>query len=74
MQTHFSYMSFYPIAIMYLIYCLFFYLGLVHFIKSYNYQVDFIMIAITINYLDWLVYYNAIVKLVALMLFKSIYY
>ena len=74
MQTHFSYISFYLTAISNPTYCFLICLGSVHLIKSYDCQVDFIITTITINHLDQPIYYNAIVKLVALILFKGIHY
>ena len=73
-QMHFSYMSFYHTTVSNSINCLPIYLGLVHLIKFYDCRVNFIMTAITMIHLDWLIYYNAIVKLVALMLPKGIYH
>ena len=49
---HFSYKNFYFIYILNLIYSFSIYLSLFYFIKFYNYLVNFIIIAITINYLD----------------------
>ena len=71
-QTHFSYTSFYLIAVSNSTYCLPICLGLIHLIKSYNCWVNFIMIAITMNYLDGPIYYNVIVKLAIPMLPKGI--
>ena len=72
MQTHFSYMSFYPTTVSNPTNCFPIYLDLVYLIKSYNCLVDFIMTAITMNYLNRPVYYNVIVKLAVPMLLKGI--
>ena len=70
---YFSYKSFYP-TVSNLTYYLSMYLSLVYLIQLSNCQVNYIMIAITINYLDNSVYYNIIIKVVVLILFKNIYY
>ena len=67
-------LSCYSIVILNLTYFLPIYLGLVYFIKFYNYWINFIITKIIMNHLNWHVYYNTIVKLVALILLKGIYY
>ena len=57
-----------------LIYYFFIYFNLINLMKFYNCWINFIIILITINYLDWFIYYNLIIKLIVLILFKSIYY
>ena len=73
-QTYFSYTNFYPTTVSNPTYGLPICFGLVHLIKSYDCRVNFIMTAITMNHLDRPIYYNAIVKLVALMSLKGIHH
>ena len=72
MQMHFSYINFYLTAISNLTNYFSICLGLIHFIKSYNYWINSIMTVITMKYLNQPIYYNAIVKLAVLMLLKGI--
>lgn len=73
MYIYFIYINFYSTTISNPIYYFVIYLNLVYFIKFYNNQVNFIIITIIIYYLDQPIYYNLIIKLVALMLLKDIY-